>query len=72
MWSSEITWKHWNKITKEENDENVPHVKITKVVLVYCNIANNEKNPKPLKTKNEINITVVINWCATYKKWRFI
>ena len=72
MRNSEITWKHWNKITKEENDENVPHLKITKVVLVYCNIANNEKNSKPLKTKNEINITVVINWSATYKKWRFI
>ena len=29
------------KITKDENGENVPYLKITEVVLVYCNIANN-------------------------------
>ena len=30
-----------NKITKEKNGENVPHLKIAEVVLVHCNIANN-------------------------------
>ena len=30
-----------NKITKDKNDENVPHLEITKVVLVHGNIANN-------------------------------
>ena len=30
-----------NKITKDKNGENVPHLKITEVVLVYCNIVNN-------------------------------
>ena len=30
-----------NKITKYENVENVPHLEITKVVLVLCNIVNN-------------------------------
>ena len=30
-----------NKITKEENGENVPHLKIAEVVLVHCNIVNN-------------------------------
>ena len=29
-----------NKITKDKNGENVPHLKITKVVLVHCNIVN--------------------------------
>ena len=29
-----------NKITKE-NGENVPHLEINEVVLVYCNIVNN-------------------------------
>ena len=29
-----------NKITKE-NSENVPHLEINEVVLVYCNIVNN-------------------------------
>ena len=30
-----------NKITKDENGENVPHLEITEVVLVHCDIANN-------------------------------
>ena len=29
------------KITKDKNDENVPHLEITEVVLVYCNIVDN-------------------------------
>ena len=32
-----------NKITKNKNGENVPHLKIVlKVVLVHCNIVNND------------------------------
>ena len=31
-----------NKITEDKNGENVPHLKITEVVLVHCNIANND------------------------------
>ena len=31
-----------NKITKDKNAENVPHLEITEVVLVYCNIVNND------------------------------
>ena len=31
-----------NKITRDKNDENVPHHEITEVVLVHCNIANND------------------------------
>ena len=31
-----------NKITKDKNGENVPHLEITEVVLVYCNIVNND------------------------------
>ena len=30
-----------NEITKDTNGENVPYLEITKVVLVYCNIVNN-------------------------------
>ena len=29
-----------NKISKDKNGENVPHLEITEVVLVHCNIAN--------------------------------
>ena len=35
LWSTKI------KIIKDENDENVPYLEITKVVLVPCNIVNN-------------------------------
>ena len=31
-----------NKITKDKNGENVPHLEITEVLLVYCNIVNND------------------------------
>ena len=31
-----------NKITEDKNGENVPHLEITKVVLVHCNIVNND------------------------------
>ena len=30
-----------NKITKDENSENVPHLAMTEVVLLPCNIVNN-------------------------------
>ena len=29
-----------SKITKDSNGENVPHLEITEVVLVHCNIGN--------------------------------
>ena len=31
-----------NKITKDKSGENVPHVEITEVVLVHCDIVNND------------------------------
>ena len=31
-----------NEITKDKNDENLPHLEITEVVLVQCNIVNND------------------------------
>ena len=31
-----------NKITKNKNGENVPHLKIAEVVLVHCDIVNND------------------------------
>ena len=29
------------KITKNGNGENVPHLEITKAVLIHCNVVNN-------------------------------
>ena len=31
-----------NKITKGKNGENLPHLEITEVELIYCNILNND------------------------------
>ena len=31
-----------NKTTKDKNENNVPHLEITKVVLVHCNMINND------------------------------
>ena len=31
-----------NKITKNKNGENVAHLEITEVILVHCNIVNND------------------------------
>ena len=31
-----------NKITKDKNDENMPHLEITEVVLVHCDIVDND------------------------------
>ena len=29
-----------SKVTKDKNGENVPHLEITEVVLIHCNIIN--------------------------------
>ena len=31
-----------NKLNKDKNGENVPHLKIVEVVLVHCNLVNND------------------------------
>ena len=31
-----------NKITKDKNGESVPHLEITEVILVHCNMVNND------------------------------
>ena len=41
-----------SKITKKENGENLPHLKIAEVVLVHCNIVDNfyQQNSRVLYT----------------------
>ena len=31
-----------SKITKDKNSENVPHLEIVELVLVHCNLLNND------------------------------
>ena len=33
------------KINKDKNGENMSHLEITEVVLIHCNIANNDYQP---------------------------
>ena len=35
-----------NKITKDKNGENVPRLEIIEVVLIHCNIVNNDYQQK--------------------------
>ena len=37
-----LQWSTENKIIKDKNSENVPYLEITEVVLVHCNIGNND------------------------------
>ena len=41
-----------NRITKDKNSENLPHLEITEIVLVHCNIVNKdyEKDSRVLYT----------------------
>ena len=41
-----------NKITKNENVENVSYIEITEVMFVHCNVINNyfQQNPRVLHT----------------------
>ena len=31
-----------SKITKDKNGENVPYLEITEILLIHCNIVNND------------------------------
>ena len=59
-----------NKITKDKNGENEPHLEITEVVLVFLKTFNSEydeiivwftdQNSKALEIEDRINLTMVI------------
>ena len=48
-----------NKITTDKNGENVPHLEITEVVLVHCNIVNND-----YQQDSRVLYTLVIHICS--------
>ena len=49
-----------NKITKDKNGKNLPHLEITKVVLVHCDIVKNDyqQDPRVLYTFVQTNLLV--------------
>ena len=42
MWNNKLRGSTKNKVTKDKNGENVPHLAVTKEVLVRWNKFNNE------------------------------
>ena len=66
-----------NKITKDENGENVPNLEIAEVVLIHCNTVSKfsyievwftDQKSKLLEIEDKINITLIINESVKYKK----
>ena len=53
-----------NKLTKDKNDENVPHLEIAEVALVHCNIVNNDYQQDYYIHLFEINLLVAY--------WKFL
>ena len=54
-----------NKVTKDKNGENVPHLETTEVVLVHCNIVNNDYQHDSRALYNLFQI----NRLAVYQKF---
>ena len=48
-----------NEITKDKNGENVPHLEIKEVVLIHCNIVNNDY-------KEDSKVLIQINYIVFY------
>ena len=51
-----------NKITKEKNDENVPHLEIIEIVLITRNIANNENQQNSRDFIHLSKISYLVNY----------
>ena len=51
-----------NEITKDKNGENVPHLEIIEVVLIQCNIVNNDY-------KQDSRVLIQINYILVYQKF---
>ena len=53
-----------NKITKDENGENVPYLEITEVVLIHCNVVNNsyQQNSRVLSCIHLFLINRLVNY----------
>ena len=51
-----------SKITKDENSENVPHLEITEVVLIYCNTVNNNCQKIQESCMHFLLINLLVNY----------
>ena len=55
-----------SKITKDKNGENVPHLEIVELVLIHCNLVNNN-----YQQNSRILYTFVPNKPFTNKQYLF-
>ena len=55
-----------SKMTKGKNDENIPNLEITEVVLVHCSINNNNYQQESIVKSQFVNL-FLINCLVTYK-----
>ena len=51
-----------SKLTKNENGENVPHLGITEVALIHCNIAYNNYQQNSRVLYNLLLIKLLLNY----------
>ena len=56
-----------SKITKDENDENMPCLEITDVVLIELKALFTAQSSKPLEIQDKTIIPLVINKSVKYK-----
>ena len=57
-----------NKITKIENGENVPHLEITEVVLIHCDIVNNDYQQYSRVLIHLFLINYLVNYLIFYTR----
>ena len=53
-----------SKITKDKNGENVSHLEITEVVLVHCNIVNNDYPQDSRLLSIEYSRVLIQDFCS--------
>ena len=51
-----------SKITKDKNDENVPHVEVAEVVLIHFNIVNNNYQQNSRVFRHLVLVNHLVNY----------
>ena len=57
-----------SKIKKEKNGENIPHLEITEVVLIHCNIVNNDYHQDSRVLYTLFLINHLVNYQISHRK----
>ena len=60
-WNHEIIWQHKKMIDKMKDGKNVPSLEVVEIVLVQCNLVNNQ-----YQQKSEVLYTFMPNKSYAY------